>query len=154
MAALPSFATVAELADWLGESITAESADNKRAEGALRMASALVRTETGKSWCDSSGVLLADLPDALGLVTLQAAGRAYVNPDGLTSERVDDAQVSRKVEESGVYLTSSERDLLQPLAGRAHRGMSVVRTYRGDYGPMGDELAWLVNGPDLPPDAR
>jgi len=150
--ALPAFATVQNLADWLGEPIT-DTGDISRANGALAMASALVRTETGKQWVDEHASLVNPLPDALSLVTLQAAARAYSNPEGLTSERVDDAQVSRKVDEAGVYLTASERDLLTPLAGRPHRGLSTIATHRGDFAPMSDDWPrWWVNGPDTPPD--
>ena len=151
-AALPPFADVVALSDWLGEPIS-EPADIKRAEGVLRLASTLVRHETGKSWTNETGILLNPLPDALSLVTIQAAARAYSNPEGLTSESVDDAQVSRKVEGVGVYLTTAERDLLASLAGRPHRGLGTVRTSRGDFAPFDDACSWWVNGPDIPPDA-
>ncbi len=152
--ALPSLATVPQLSDWLGEPIT-EALDVSRAEGALRIASALVRRETGKTWVvsDSTPAALVDpLPDAVEIVTLSAAARGYTNPEALTSERVDDAQVSRKVDEAGVYLTASERDLLAPLAGVPHRGIGTVGTYRGDVPPICDWTLWWVNGPSPAPD--
>src|SRR5699024_10772162 len=119
--AKPAFAEVDELGDWLGESL-ADPADSKRAAGMLAMASELVRVATGKSWVDDDGNLVDPLPDALGLVTKQAAARAYMNPQGKTStnESIDDYITGDRytVEEVGVYLTASERDMLEPLAVR------------------------------------
>ena len=145
--AKPSFAEVDELGDWLGESL-ADPVDSKRAESMLAMASELVRVATGKSWVDDDDKLLPDLPDALGLVTKQAAARAYMNPQGKTStnESIDDWITGEryKVEEAGVYLTASERDMLEPLAGRRHRGLGTVSTYRGDI-PRGGDCFPVVN---------
>lgn len=150
--ALPPLASVEQLADWLGEPIS-DAPDISRAGGALRTASALVRRETGRTWVDPDNpkVLNGQVPEEAEIVTLQAAARGYTNPDALTSERIDDAQVARKVEEAGVYLTASERDLLAPLAGRAHQGLGTVSTFRGDTPPVWDSW-WWINGPTPAPD--
>lgn len=133
--ALPAFAEVPDLAGWLGEQIT-EPGDLTRAQGVLRLASALVRNATKKRWTGEAGGLLPDLPDDLQLVTLAAAARAYTNPDAATSEGVDDGQVSRKVEESGMYLTESEKRILEPHSAAKHRGLSTVSTTRGESAPL------------------
>lgn len=148
MAALPSFAITQDLSDWLGSPIT-ESGDVARAEVALRLASALVRRETGRSWVtqDDPPVLVSPLPDVLSLVTIACAARGYDSPiAAVTSERIDDAQISYRGDETGLYLTASERDLLAPLAGRPHRGLGTVATERGDLGAT-DCPSWIVNGP-------
>lgn len=133
--ALPLLADVTALSDWLGEPIT-EMGDVKRAEGVLRLASALVRRETGKAWAtdDEPPVLVSPLPEALALVTLQCAARGYTNPDGVQRERIDDHDVSYRGDEAGLYLTASERDLLAPYSGAMNQGLSTVATSRGERG--------------------
>lgn len=132
------FAVVDDLADWLGESIT-DPVEVKRAEFVLSVASTLVRTETGREWVDSSGSLVSPLPDALKQVTVMAAARAYLNPDGIedVSEGLDDYTVRerRRVQDAGVYLTSAERMMLAGLDRPRFRGLGTVSTTRGDYGP-------------------
>lgn len=138
MAFKPSLATVADLAEWLGESIDANTPDGKRAATQLAMASSLVRRETGRTWLDDSGAALDDVPDDVALVTLACAARGYTNPRGLTdvSEALDDynRREQTKVEESGLYLTASEIALLAPFAGVAHQGLTTVTTTRGESG--------------------
>lgn len=131
---LPALASVEALSDWIGEPIPADSADWKRARGVLRMASELVREETKRQWLDPENLasLQPRLPDPVELVTLQAAARSYLNPEHLEQERGDDWYGSRKVQESGVYLTQSEKSLLQPFAGARHGGLGVVSTTRAD----------------------
>lgn len=152
--AAPTLATVAELSEWLGEQIGGSTpeqvADQKRAEWALRMASALVRAESGRSWLDGNGGLLPQIPDQVQLVTLAAAARAYSNPDGgsVVSESIDDYQYREaEQQEAGVYLTASERALLAPFAGGALAGIGTISTTRGDYDAP-DDLSWIRNGPD------
>lgn len=151
---LTPFAKVEDLADWLGETIEESSADYKRAKGALRMASALVRTETGKDWTNGQGGIEESIPEALELVTLQSAARGFMNPRGQTSdnESIDDYITGGRflVEESGIYLTSSERSMLAPLSGRRFGGIGTVSRTRGESAPWGD----LGDGSDeriLPP---
>lgn len=125
-------ASTDELGDWLGEAIT-DPSDLSRAGLVLRFASALVRRETGKSWLDESGELVNDLPDAVAMVTLASAGRAYTNPSGWTEEQIDDWRGRRDSDaESGVYLTASEKSLLAEYSGSAYAGLGTVPTERGD----------------------
>lgn len=140
MSAAPAFASVDDLADFLGEAITDPAAE-RRAERVLRLTSVLIRTVTGKQWVDDSGALVDPLPEALELVTLQAAARAYENPYGATSksEGVDDYQTSERfhVKEAGVYLTDSEREMLLPLSGRRFGGLGTISRSRGESAPSG-----------------
>src|SRR5690606_12055733 len=109
---------VSELSEWLGEPITGDS-ETKRAGWALRMASALVRNESGRTWLDEDGELIDPLPEPIVLVTLSAAGRHFINPDAgiVVSESVDDYSYREaERQEVGVYLTASEKAMLSPFA--------------------------------------
>lgn len=48
-------------------------------------------------------------------VALEAAARAYRNPQGFTSWAIDDARFQRGAEAVGVYLTAAERSRLRRL---------------------------------------
>lgn len=158
---LPSFATVNDLSEWLGETIP-EGDDYKRATIALRMASVAVRTETHRTWLNpnvNEPTLADDVPEVVWTVTLLCAARAYDTPEMLTfsrfSDRVDDGQLDRSVKEAGFGLLASEKKMLaDALTSRRSSGIGVVHTTRGPVPPMGDDdCAWWVNGPDVPPDA-
>lgn len=159
MAELPSFATVSDLSDWLGEPIE-EGADTKRAEIALRMASMAVRSETRRTWLKPDivpPVLVDDVPEVVWTVTLLVAARAYDTPETLTfsrfSDRIDDGQIDRSVKDVGFGLFPSEKAMLaNVVGGRSSTGIGVIHTTRGPVPPIADDLAWWVNGPDLPPD--
>lgn len=128
----PSLATVDDLADWLGEVITADSADGKRASRLLRLASALVRRESGRKWLDEPGGLVADLPEEVVDVTCAVAGRGFTNPNAETSVRLDDYSTYQKVDEAGLYLTDSEKDILSQFSGARFGGLGTVSVERGD----------------------
>lgn len=158
---LPSFATVNDLSEWLGEPIP-DGDDSKRAQMALRMASIAVRAETRRTWLDpnvTEPTLVDDVPEVVWTVTLLCAARAYDTPETLTfsrfSDRVDDGQLDRSVKEAGFGLYPSEKAMLADVVGSGRSsGIGVVHTTRGPVPPMGDDdWAWWVNGPDLPPDA-
>jgi hypothetical protein len=137
-------ADVEALSDWIGEPIV-EDVDIKRAELALRMASALVRRESGRNWLDDAGLVLATTPDDVTVVTLTVAGRGYTNPQGWETEAVDDWQGRRDLDEVGMYLTISEKSLLSRFAGKQHRGLGTVATTRGVFDD--DRETWVINGP-------
>ena len=126
------FADPDALGEWLGEDLSDEK-DRKRAERCLRAASTLIRRYTKRDWAQEPR------PDDLEDVCLAAAGRFWANPDGQTqwTRQIDDAMDggSRKVDEAGVYLTASERRILDglvadesPLVG----GLGVIGTTRGE----------------------
>lgn len=138
MAAPATLAGVTELADWLGEPIEAGTADHKRAEQCLRIASVLVREESGRTWLSEAGVLQSPVPDAAVMVTLYCAGRVYENRIAQTQGAIDDGSGSFKVEEAGAYLTASERRMLSPLRRSRSGGLGVVATTRQDSRPVSD----------------
>lgn len=103
--------------------------DGARAEATLEDASALVRAEAGQTWVDDAGEL-TDVPDICVSITLAAAKRAFVNPDMLRSEAIQDYQVAFGSSSPDVYLTKAERDLIRRAVGRA--GLWTLSTTRSD----------------------
>ena len=134
MAAPATLAGVTELADWIGEPIPEGSAESKRAEMCLRIASALVRAESGRTWVDGAGRLEAVPEDAV-MVTLYCAGRVFDNREAQTRGSIDDSDGAWRVDESGAYLTASEKRMLSVFRGSAHGGLGVVSTTRGEVAP-------------------
>jgi len=130
MADPATLATVSDLSDWLGETITADSAEGKRAVMCLRAASALVRKESGRTWLTEDGNLAADVPEDVRMVTLYCASRVYENREAQTRGGLDDYQEGWKVDESGAYLTASERRLLAGFRASATGGLGTVATTR------------------------
>lgn len=147
MAAPTPLAGVGELAEWLGEAIEQDTADWKRALMCLRMASALVRQEAGRSWPMSGGDNDTP-PDVAVMVTLYCAGRVYENREAQTRGGLDDLSESWKVEEAGAYLTASERRQLAALRGGTP-GLSTKGTTRVDDAGI-DASGWVPTGtPDV-----
>ena len=130
MAEPVTLATVSELADWLGETIDSSTVEGKRAAMCLRIASALVRRESGRTWLDDAGELVDPLPEDVKLVTLYCASRVFDNPNAQTRGGVDDYTEGWKVDEAGAYLTASERRMLAPFRASASSGLGVVSTTR------------------------
>lgn len=135
MAAPAPLAGVNDLADWLGEPIVADSADEKRAKLCLRIASALVRSESGRTWLAESGELQTPVPDDAVMVTMYCASRVYDNRNAQTKGAIDDSDESWKVDEAGAYLTASEKRMLAPFKSRGMRGIGVIATTRVDTAP-------------------
>lgn len=125
-----TLATVAELADWLGEPIASGSAEEKRAAMCLRAASALVRKESGRTWLTETGELIVPLPDDVKMVTLYCASRVFDNRNAQTRGGLDDYNEGWKVDESGAYLTASERRQLAPFRSTVAGGLGTVSTTR------------------------
>jgi hypothetical protein len=123
---------VTELADWIGEPIAADSADGKRAVMCLRLASALVRHESGRTWLDDDGQLVTPVPEQAAMVTLYCASRVYDNREAQIQGGLDDSQAGWKVEESGAYLTSTEKRMLSQFKASARTGLGTVSTTRGE----------------------
>src|SRR5690606_23806216 len=144
-----TLASVAELADWIGDPIPENSADAKRAELCLRAASALVRSEAGRTWLTPDGNL-ETVPETVRLVTLYCASRVYDNREGQNRWNIDDAGGGWKVDEAGAYLTASEKDTLSGFTGRRFGGLGTVSTTRGDL--AGPSTGWVPtqDGPLFP----
>ena len=152
MSARPAFAEPEDLAEWLGEDIPAdqEDADRKRAQRCLRAASTLIRSQTGRDWTGEDGKLPDDLPEELQDVCLACAGRMYTNPNAETqwNLQADDGMDggSRKVEESGLYLTATEKATLSRLTARQSpviAGIGVIGTTRGEAASSDMSREWF-----------
>jgi hypothetical protein len=77
--------------------------------------------------------LTAPYPAGVRAVTLEVAARAYRNPEGASSETIDDYTFRRDgaTASGGVYLTDTERtDLARLVGGRARvRSVRLVTGY-------------------------
>ena len=129
---LPPLATTIQFDARLPGGLSSD--DGARAEATLEDASALVRAEAGQTWVNDAGDLV-DVPDIIVSVTLAVAKRAFVNPDMVRSEGIQDYQVSFGSSSPDVYLTKAERDLIRRAVGRA--GLWTLSTTRTDT-PGGD----------------
>lgn len=135
MAAPATLASVTELADFIGEPIDAATAEGKRAVWCLRAASALVRKESGRTWLQDGGDLVDPLPEDVITVTLYCASRVFDNRNAQTRGGLDDYSESWKVDESGAYLTASEKKMLTPFQQSGIAGMGTVATTRLTHEP-------------------
>lgn len=133
--ALPSLASVSDLADWLGETI---AEGDKRAAAVLQAASTLVRAYTGKDWLSStdSSQLVDPIPDAVHTVTLAVAGRAWLRPgdfESTTETAGPFGETKRYVGDgSSLYLTKTEKLMLRVDSVTTTRGIGVLSTTRGE----------------------
>lgn len=131
MASPETLASVSDLAEFIDETIATGSGDEKRARWCLRLASSLVREETGRTWLDDTGHVADDVPEAAVTVTVYCAARVYDNPQALTTSNIDDRDEGFKVQEAGAYLTASERRMLSRIGASASGGgMWSVTTQR------------------------
>lgn len=101
MATLPP--SVADLSAWVGQ--TLDEAD-ARAVAVLSAASALVRGYAAQEWADDSA------PADVAALVVQVAARVWFNPQGVTSETIDDYSRRFDGQETGLFLTESERTIL------------------------------------------
>lgn len=105
--------------------------DKARAEAALSDASALVRSEAGRTWLDSAGKSVA--PDAIVRVVLGAALRTYRNPEGEIEQTVGPFSRTLKSAETSVYLTDAEKAIVRRYRV-APSGLWTMRTTKDSAG--------------------
>lgn len=131
--------------------------DTARAEGALDDASALVRAEAGKTWATEvvgSYELDDDIPDVIRTVVISAAKRAFINPDGVRAESIDNYRTDYATASPDVYLTSRETALVRQAAGKTGlwtqpttRGEMETDTIYVEVDPPGEKLPLLSREP-------
>jgi len=115
-------ATVNDIADRVGEDIT-DRQDVALAGSFLRLVSAHVR-HYGADWGDPILV-----PDIAVAITIEAAARGYLNPEGWNTERGDELTLTRdNLFSRGSTLTPDEITAVRGAAG--HSGWSSVPTQR------------------------
>ena len=73
--------------------------------------------------------LVAPFPTRVRAITLEVAARAYRNPNGYSSETVDDYTYRRDADTraAGVYLTDAERAELGVIAGGGIRHAGSIQ---------------------------
>lgn len=143
---MPALATIADLEIRLGvEQGSIEDEDLARAQAALADASALVRAEAGITWHNHGNNQNENVPEAVVMVTLRAAIRAYRNPEGLGSESLGGLySYSYANGEAGVYLTPEEKRLVRNAALNVKpSGITTVRTPSNYYDPT-EDLAYYI----------
>lgn len=114
-------ATVAELEVRLGAPF-ASAAETARALAALEDASAIIRTECGRTWDDD------EPPEAVRVTALRVARRILANPDGFESETVGPVSASVSAEWAEGLLTLGERRMLRAAVISKRGGSYSVRT--------------------------
>lgn len=115
---LPAFASIDDLTARRQGGV--RDGERSRAQAALEDASALIRTEVGNDYVDTTGdtpVLLTTVPDIFLSVTCSAARRALDNPDGLQAETLGPWSGTYANSSGDVYLTTAERRLVRKGAG-------------------------------------
>lgn len=135
---LPSLATVGDLQDRLGESIT----DTAQADALLDYASALVRAYTGRTYVDDDGNLVDPLPDGVVQVTVEMVFRAVTNPSGVTQDTAGPFTVSFGADAAQrIYLTKADKTIL----GGTNQAFTIDTTPAAS--PVHELYGALVNGP-------
>lgn len=144
---LPLLAELGALAERIGVDLDPDSPEGLRATAALADASALVRSEGRRDWVDDHDELELFLPDVISSVTLQAALRAFRNPDGFAQTTVGDVSVSYGASggQGGVYLTRDEKRQVRRAAGTLTADSVQLETPYGITGG-GDLLLAPVAG--------
>jgi hypothetical protein len=141
---LPPLVTVTDLETRLGVAVgSLAGLDLARAEAALGDASALVRLY-GQSWVDTDGVTIT-APDAVKVVTVSAARRAYENPSNYQGESLGDGSYSWQAGQgaASIYLSDQEVALIRRAAAMAGStgGLATMRTPSAYYDPNTDPWA-------------
>jgi hypothetical protein len=149
---LPSFAALADLSARAPGGIS--EVDEGRAQAALDDASTKIRAEAGKTWVTEAGDL--DLPtgadrwraDILVTVCVQAALRAFTNPEAMTQEGIGTYSASWSNATTDVYLTRAERQMVRRAAGvsglwRLAIGQDTTQAVEYlDVEPSGEPIPW------------
>ena len=146
MAVLPALADIDALEAWTGDTIPD---DDPRALAVLAAASALVRSETRRTWLDDMGALAA-IPDELGTVVVQVAARVWNNPEGVTYDLAGSFAANFGTDAPlGIHLTAPAR-----ASCARHRlqatGVWSLATARLGPGAVGAARTPTENGPLFP----
>jgi hypothetical protein len=116
-----SLATIDDFADRIPDGIAGQEA---RAQAMLDDASALIRSEAGKTWLDE------DVPDIIRTTCMSAAKRAFLNPEGISAVALDGNSASFVTGSPDVFLTSAEKKAVRKAAGRT--GVWSLSTTRSE----------------------
>jgi hypothetical protein len=141
---LPPLASVESLGRKLG--YVPEGLEADRAGDMLDAASTLIRDLAEKTWVEADTGVLEAVPRAIVRICVEAAYRAFGNPEGLSQRSIGDSSKSydRAKREGGeaVYLTDAEkRRVLAAAVTSSPTVVTMVSPYSGD--PLDDgDLVW------------
>lgn len=80
---------------------------------------------------DEIGAVANPVPSGVLAIALEATARAYRNPEGLTSEAIEDYRRGRDTSTLGVYLTGAEVGRLHvAIGGVASRSVQLAPSWR------------------------
>lgn len=116
-----------------------QETERDRAEELLDQASELVRDVAEKTWTDATTGVVSDVPRRVRAIVIDAAYRAFTNPEGLSQRSIGDSSKSwdRAGREGGeiVYLTDDEVRAVRKAAGISSMVVAtLVSPYSGDSG--------------------
>lgn len=117
---------------------TPEDTERGRAEDLLDDASELIRDVAGVTWLTTGTNALADVPRRVARICVEAAYRAFSNPEGLTQRTIGDSSKAwdRSGREGGeiVYLTTEEEKAVRKAGGGgSFVAVTLVSPYSADY---------------------
>lgn len=115
---LPPLASIDDMEARIGHQIT-DPADTDRANALLADASALVRFEANRTWIDPDTGTIANVPDYVVTLTVNAALRGWYNPAGIESAQLGAVSVRY----GSAWLTNTERENLALLT----RGKGITQ---------------------------
>lgn len=133
---MPPLATFGMFARKLG--YVPEETERDRAEQLLDDASELIRDTADKTWLIAGTSALDDVPRRIARICVDAALRAFTNPEGLTQRSIGDSAKSwdRSGREGGeiVYLTTAEKEAVRKAAGGgSFVSVTLTSPYSADY---------------------
>lgn len=147
--ALPPLASLARLAKKMGFTSPADMPPGEAGRGAgyLSDASALIRDVAGKTWTDPVTGALDVIPPRVRQICVEAAFRAFGNPEALSQRSIGDLSRSydRKSREGGeaVYLTGAEESAIQRAAGASSLNVvTLVSPYSAHWLDDDGEVVW------------
>lgn len=117
--------------------------DLGRATAALEDASALVRAEAGRPFLNDDGDAVT-APAAVVTIVVQAALRAFRNPEGFATESLGDYSYRLTDEAASVYLTEEEKRIVRDAGGVSSYGVVSVRTPTPFERPVETASEWEV----------
>jgi hypothetical protein len=146
MADRPTLATADKLYDKIGYIPTGDEAT--RAEDCLVEASELIRDEAEKTWLNTGGDAVVDVPPAVERICLSAAYRGFDNARALSQRSIgDDSKSWDRVGVEGgaqVYLTPTEKRRVRKAAGGStFQAVTLVSPYSGDAVTSAESLLGL-----------
>lgn len=124
MASSVPYVSVEDLSEWIGEPIQ-EEWDVKRAQSVIRYAQTLCTDYTGKTWEPGQ------TPEKVEQVIIQVASRGYLNPESWAYESIDDWRAgNRPIAELGMYLTDTEKGMLDEYRVKKTAGLGIMSAGR------------------------